>query len=378
MSDSKEYSPKEINALTSLRFIAALYVFLFHVQIRWPIIKDGFFANILNQGAIGMSIFFMLSGFILAYRYGNNDDFSKENYIRARVARIYPIYIVAFITSMPALYFQIDENLRFGALSIIIQVTIIIITSILMIQAWIPMLFSYANNSASWSLSAEAFFYTVFIFTIKIFMSLNKKNLIYSLFLLYIVSIIPVVSYYAFENRPTHGLQIFYAMPIFRLSEFFIGIIGFYFSKKVQQGTVLNFITIALILILFVYIGFFGHILPIFVGHNWIVIPTILLILVILSDNDNRASMFLSGNVAMWLGRISYCFYSFQFHVLFFVGGLLYLFELSNVQCLIISMVLLIMISALAYYKIEEPARRLLLRRDVSLQGLVLRPVSGK
>jgi hypothetical protein len=53
---------KEIFPLTGLRFVAAFYVFLFHIHIRWPISSHSFAKNVLDQGAIGMSLFFMLSG----------------------------------------------------------------------------------------------------------------------------------------------------------------------------------------------------------------------------------------------------------------------------------------------------------------------------
>ena len=58
----------EVRPLTSLRFVAAFYVFVFHIHIRWPV-GMGIADNLLSAGAIGMSLFFMLSGFILAHRH---------------------------------------------------------------------------------------------------------------------------------------------------------------------------------------------------------------------------------------------------------------------------------------------------------------------
>jgi len=64
-------SQKEILPLTGLRFVAAFYVFLFHIHIRWPLAGQPFLKNVLDQGAVGMSLFFVLSGFVLAYRYAD-------------------------------------------------------------------------------------------------------------------------------------------------------------------------------------------------------------------------------------------------------------------------------------------------------------------
>lgn len=90
---------KELRSFTGLRFLIALWVFLFHLQIRWPIVDRPFFVNILNQGAVGMSFFFMLSGFILSYSY--QGSLIPRSYIRARFARIYPIYIFAGLLALP-------------------------------------------------------------------------------------------------------------------------------------------------------------------------------------------------------------------------------------------------------------------------------------
>jgi peptidoglycan/LPS O-acetylase OafA/YrhL len=49
-----------------LRFFAALYVFIFHIHLRWPLAPEStFLSNLLGQGAIGMSLFFVLSGLVL-------------------------------------------------------------------------------------------------------------------------------------------------------------------------------------------------------------------------------------------------------------------------------------------------------------------------
>ena len=70
----------EIRSLTGFRFIAALYVFLFHCHSRWPIVGKGWLSNFLSQGAVGMTMFFMLSGFILTHRYGAG-SFDPRQYL---------------------------------------------------------------------------------------------------------------------------------------------------------------------------------------------------------------------------------------------------------------------------------------------------------
>ncbi len=68
----------EILPLTSLRFFAALYVFIFHIHIRWSLICNKFLSNFFFEGGVGMSLFFILSGFILYYRYHKTDFTQAE------------------------------------------------------------------------------------------------------------------------------------------------------------------------------------------------------------------------------------------------------------------------------------------------------------
>jgi acetyltransferase-like isoleucine patch superfamily enzyme len=60
----------EIKQLTGLRFIAAFYVFMFHMVIRGVLPHfPGSIKSILGQGALGVNVFFVLSGFLLAYSH---------------------------------------------------------------------------------------------------------------------------------------------------------------------------------------------------------------------------------------------------------------------------------------------------------------------
>jgi peptidoglycan/LPS O-acetylase OafA/YrhL len=60
-----------IKPLTSMRFIAALLVFIYHYRwldidfSKWPLTI--FWQNLINHGFIGVSFFFVLSGFVLGY-----------------------------------------------------------------------------------------------------------------------------------------------------------------------------------------------------------------------------------------------------------------------------------------------------------------------
>jgi peptidoglycan/LPS O-acetylase OafA/YrhL len=87
-------------ALTSLRFVAALMVFLFHFPPRgavWDVVA--------GEGHSGVSIFFVLSGFLIAGRYAEElaaGTIRLSEYFLRRVARILPLYYAVFILSQLA------------------------------------------------------------------------------------------------------------------------------------------------------------------------------------------------------------------------------------------------------------------------------------
>jgi peptidoglycan/LPS O-acetylase OafA/YrhL len=70
-------------ALTGLRFFAALYVILFHFDLRTPFnFLPGFLHELVAAGRLGVTLFFVLSGFILTFSYMNKvpEKFSGEFY----------------------------------------------------------------------------------------------------------------------------------------------------------------------------------------------------------------------------------------------------------------------------------------------------------
>lgn len=280
---------QELRALTGFRFIAAFYVFVFHTHIRWPLMGPGPLSNVVGQGAVGMTMFFTLSGFILAYRYSQN-EFNSRKYLWNRVARIYPIYFVAAVSALPWLIVQMAATpSKFGAVGLLAQYFVLIATGVLMLQAWIPMLFSYWNNNASWSLSVEAFFYILFIPLIRALRHCDWRLLSCLFVAVYLVSLVPILAYCGFDNRPTHAIQIFYAMPIFRLGEFVIGMSVFLLWRQAPAlAQRAAWPALFLCLASLIYLGVVGATLPLFIGHNWVIIPAVAAAILALAGGGRR------------------------------------------------------------------------------------------
>ena len=145
-----------IKSLTGLRFLSALWVFLFHIHIRYPLTDSSFLSSILNYGHLGMILFFVLSGYILTHRYSEK-AFELKSYYINRFARVFPIYILAGIVTLPWLiHAGVENNIP------IFKYVGLIFANIFAIQAWFPFMFDYWNVNASWSISVEVFFYLLF------------------------------------------------------------------------------------------------------------------------------------------------------------------------------------------------------------------------
>jgi peptidoglycan/LPS O-acetylase OafA/YrhL len=87
-----------VPALTGLRAVAAYLVFLHHYN---PVATDGWPHQLIAQGYIGVTVFFVLSGFLIYHRYAES-YFSRTNwswrlYYQNRFARIVPLYALLLL-----------------------------------------------------------------------------------------------------------------------------------------------------------------------------------------------------------------------------------------------------------------------------------------
>ncbi|GGP03106.1 acyltransferase [Cloacibacterium rupense] len=81
-------------SLTGYRAVAAWLIFLYHFfPFKSPKIPD-LVKNIAEEFHIGVDMFFVLSGFLITYRYYGAKPINFRKYIVNRVARIYPMYFV--------------------------------------------------------------------------------------------------------------------------------------------------------------------------------------------------------------------------------------------------------------------------------------------
>lgn len=145
-----------VRPLTSLRFIAALWVLLHHALPRERAGRVG--AAIGESGWLGVSLFFVLSGFLLTLRYAPTGTLrgSTRRFWLERVARLGPTYLLALAFALPL--FLRDARVQDWGATLTAGMAAAALT---LQQAWRPET-ACAWNCPAWSLSVETWFYLLF------------------------------------------------------------------------------------------------------------------------------------------------------------------------------------------------------------------------
>lgn len=147
--------PRDLPALTIVRYFAALLVALLHYAVFGLRDAPAWLQNIVTSGYMGVPFFFVLSGFILVY-VSHGTPMDRTRFWIRRVARIYPVYLLASI-----LYGVTVMGLRGWNLPALEYSAVYGSLSASLVQSWFPAIAS-KWNAPGWSLSCEALFYLLF------------------------------------------------------------------------------------------------------------------------------------------------------------------------------------------------------------------------
>lgn len=92
---------KKFDALTGARWLFASLVFVYHNRKYWRNDVNKYGMQFMNEMHIGVSLFFILSGFLIAYKYNDpqNRHFHYGKYAGLRMARILPLYWLLLLVS---------------------------------------------------------------------------------------------------------------------------------------------------------------------------------------------------------------------------------------------------------------------------------------
>jgi peptidoglycan/LPS O-acetylase OafA/YrhL len=212
MLEPMSNKPGQLHSLTGLRFFAALMVFGLHVAGRGNMDKSEGAFNLLGAGMVGVSFFFILSGFVLAWTARPGDG--ARQFYQRRFARIYPLYALCWLIALGLLVVIRDHPLSwqdFAPLSLL--------------QAWVPSdTIYFAVSAVFWSLSCEAFFYLMFPLIFRLLRNLGTPGRLIGMAI-----VVAVVVTVAFVVHPVQegsaSYWFIYFFPPIRIFEFILGIL---------------------------------------------------------------------------------------------------------------------------------------------------------
>ncbi len=370
--DQLPHPRSEILALTGVRAAAALAVVLHHIGL--PNSAPEPLRNLVQSGYIGVPLFFMLSGLVLAWNYSTLTVSSPGRLWRfyvARIARVMPLYwvVLIYLVLQRAAHDVPQESLW---------------RHLLAIQAWSG---DYAIGQASynppgWSICVELFLYAVFPFAVPLIALLSRRfgvaGLLGLIAFAFAVQVFLVALFtaegWAFLSvkDPSSGHRWLYRNPLPRLSEFVIGVsLAFLLLRGFKLRTrVAGWVqAVCVVVVLVVAAAGPSHarwMLPAFYGAMW-TLPFAVLLLALAAAPGAWLSRFFATRALVTLGTASYAVYLTHRPLLSFLGKdrgsmLDHPATWAAYAGVLVVAALCLLIGEGAHRLIEVPARRFVLR----------------
>jgi len=209
----------DIPALTGLRFFAAVLIVFGHGG-------DGVFFN-YAFGPLdpkqGVSLFFVLSGFVLAHAYPElRTKADAFRFLFLRIARLWPAHL--FVLTLFVVAFQVPRTAgNFVTLG----------ANASLIQAWFPIIPWWGTyNGVAWSISAELLFYLTFPLTLGL-----ARRHPWALMAVGILWQVLLLAFCVWQDLPDRWSgrmsveELVYAWPLARLPEFLTGTCAYFIAS---------------------------------------------------------------------------------------------------------------------------------------------------
>lgn len=315
----------KLPSLTSLRFFAALFVFLYHFSMEnGPLAPYGplnpfadhrvaaDYASLVQAGGyVGVSFFFVLSGFVLTW--SSSPDERKTAFWRRRILKIYPNHITLWIIAM-ALFAASADSWRAW------------LPNLFLVNSYFPQASIFATvNMPSWTLCSEMLFYMLFPLLLRPIWRIRAGRLWYwaggvvacmvgiQLINVFLIPGSPLSPYLPGTSIPQQWFG--YIFPPSRLFEFILGML----LCRIVRAGLFPRITVGPALVLMLGGLWLESALPVaFSFEVATIVPVMVLICAAASGDVQGRTRVLRSRVMVWLGEVSFAFYICQGVVLFY------------------------------------------------------------
>jgi peptidoglycan/LPS O-acetylase OafA/YrhL len=341
----------DVPQLTGLRAVAASMVLFLHLsQFHGHYLES--YLVVVDQGFLGVDIFFVLSGYIISHVYGSDFlRFSGSKYgifLWRRVARLYPVHIatllglIAMVTARGLLdtnFWTVDQIPR----------------HMLMLNAWTP---EVSWNIPAWSISAEMLAYI--LFPIFVFALLRPDSLIVP-----IIVVAALVAWFQVSIGEQGIALSYHGWPAAaRIGcEFALGTVMFRIGRDLPVSKYWD----GLAAIFFVAIFL--------VPAVTLKVIAIACFVLAIAKSDGVVKSILSTRMAVYLGVISYSIFMVHFPIIKLilktkeVLGIEATGAIENVLLVCLFALVVIGIASGLYHLVEAPGRRWLRKIEASFRG---------
>ncbi|WP_295671193.1 acyltransferase [uncultured Mucilaginibacter sp.] len=219
---SQRLQQNYIPALTGVRAMAAYLVFISHFAYKFDENFPHIIQRFLGEFHIGVSIFFVLSGFLITFRYYKNFHLTRDwfkQYLKNRVARIYPMYALLTIAAFGYYFITRDQSITKGSGNPVA----LFFLNITFLRGFFYQFWN-TGIAQGWSLTVEECFYfsAPIIFLIaKKYHKFHIQPVVITLFAITMVLIFRHINFHGFFGNFTFVmLYTFFG----RCFEFFVGV----------------------------------------------------------------------------------------------------------------------------------------------------------
>jgi peptidoglycan/LPS O-acetylase OafA/YrhL len=362
-----------IPSLTGLRFYAAASITYCHsIEYFFRPVDPRPLVNTMALGSIGMTLFFVLSGFVIHYNYGDSFREVNKRSIRsfavARFARLYPLYLLSFALTLAFIPNPYNEQL-WSALPYYATLT----------QDWFQVrtgtdLIASLYVGQAWSISAEVLLYFLYIPLARAICALRSARAVFA------VMILLLVAATAFNAGRTAGYWMrdgwdqyldFYMSPYCRFPEFLLGALAAaLYQRRARFPTIWlerwPLLAASLIAMVALFAGSYTHreyLFSIF-GYSWGFAPSCGGLIYYFSRNSGRGSWIVESKPVIRFGEASYSLYMLS-------GWSLWMFSANGPSPnyaqatfrMFMALVFLALLSLGSYQYFEVPMRRFIRRK---------------
>jgi peptidoglycan/LPS O-acetylase OafA/YrhL len=327
-----------LHGLTGLRFFAAAWVFAYHFLVYTVAGAPWWVQRAQNAGHAAVSLFFVLSGFVLAYNYAEplaDRRVSRARFWWLRLARVWPLYALVAVVEVPLALHAGVGAARIGAATA---------ADVVGLQAWIPAI-SFVGNTPGWSVSVELFFYLAFPWLAPLAARRPARTMAICFALALAAAAAPALA-------SGDAATFWKCGPPLRLPEFVVGIaLGRAFLRRrrpleAARATLLAAVALALVVAVVLAAGD----VPRYFLHALLLPPFALLLWAVASG----AAPWLGGPTLRLLGESSYGLYLLQIPLFQALGGK-YEWSLAGMSGFF---ALLVVLSVVTHFAVEKPAQR--------------------